>query len=117
LPRTRDALLACLHLYLAEKVGTGMLRRLGWFDFRSLEPPDTNDPVVLAEEVLVYLCLQDVGRWNGVVGVITALLAFLEETVGTLPTSDQLHRLQAILDHDPVSRSDLHTWFDGVYGP
>ena len=112
--KNADRLAKDLYPYLAHKMTHSELRSAGWFDFVNHHLPQEADPVVIAFEALTYLFVQD-GNWTGNLDGLGAVLAFLREKTGLLPSAKQVASLKAILEQQPVQEAGLEEWFYTVY--
>jgi len=115
LPPSVNTLLARLQLHLSKAVPGADLRRLGWPDFRYIDHPAETDAVALSAQALFYLCVDERGQWNGHLGVLSGLVAFLYAETGARPDARAMQALRRIVERAPVSRDAIDDWFDSVY--
>lgn len=104
-----------LHSFLARKLPVLWLRQHGWFDFLNIDRPQTDDPVQLACEAFLYLTVNINDDWNGVVSVLTAVVAFLKQTTLLTPSTAQLRQLRDLLQKQPLDQPSVHEWFHLAY--
>ena len=111
-----EPLLRNLHYELTQQIPIGKLRELGWFDFRSFDHPDTDDPVLLAYDALMYLTVDnETKKWNGIWQVVAACISFLQDQTGILSNSSELEQLRVLLSADCIFEERVSAWFDQVY--
>jgi hypothetical protein len=110
-----DRYLKRLHSFLSQYLTIRQLRTLGWFDFQSLDRPEVEDVIAVACEAFLYLSLTSEETWNGVTGVLTAVVAFLKEETNQLPLASQAQELKSLLEATPVDSDAIREWFQKVY--
>jgi|SRR5579871_2920160 len=114
LANTRDRTLKALHPYLTRQLPRNRLFELGWYDFLNLDIPEANDEVAIARQAFVYLSIIE-NKWNGVFGVLLAVVGYLTEKTGNKPSPQQVLNLKSLLEVSPVNLQGIEDWFDLVF--
>jgi hypothetical protein len=85
-----------------------------WADFVNTERPDTKSPVTMACHALSWLCLT--GRLGNMrMDGVRAVLAYLRVAKAHLPKPDELRKLAALIDAQPINIEHVHEWFHRNY--
>ncbi len=115
MPSSTDPhLVKSLHYHLSHKLSIRELRACGWFDYVNLDSQPTTSSVSLAADAFLYLSVSK-GCWSGHVGVLVAVLAFLEEQTERQGSSADIQALKSLLEANPCDEAAVRAWFARTY--
>lgn len=103
-----------LRHYFLEQFSKYQLREIKGNLFVFQDHPDCTDAREMASAAIVYLGLDDNGRWTGMNGLLKATISFVANETKTKVTANLMKNadnLKKVLSETPVRESKIHAWF------